>query len=232
MLDGAFLPNIFGFTPKVAALTDGLGGRAALIEVSFKPWCAARQTMAATQATKEVMQAGVAADDMTAITAYVLPPHLRMIDHGVTAGDRASHLTSLAYQMALAACAPEAASDVRQSPGSLPAPVAAFMQKIRVVADEELLTAYPKAWPARVVAETQSGRHERTVSHVPGDPERAFSDADVREKFLRFTAPLLQDDGAEEALRLCLSVFDDSEGPALLLRDMEQVYADSIADAQ
>jgi 2-methylcitrate dehydratase PrpD len=155
-----------------------------------------------------------------------------MIDHGVTAGDRASHLTSLAYQMALAACAPEAASDVRQSPGSLPAPVAAFMQKIRVVADEELLTAYPKAWPARVVAETQSGRHERTVSHVPGDPERAFSDADVREKFLRFTAPLLQDDGAEEALRLCLSVFDDSEGPALLLRDMEQVYADSIADAQ
>jgi 2-methylcitrate dehydratase PrpD len=105
------------------------------------------------------------------------------------------------------------------------------MQKIRVVADERLLTSYPKAWPARVVVEARSGRHERTVSHVPGDPERAFSDADVREKFLRFVAPLLQDDGAEEALRLCLGVFADSEGPALLLRDIEQVYADSIADA-
>ena len=31
-----------------------------------------------------------------------------MIDHGVTAGDRFSHLTSVQYQMAVAALAPDA----------------------------------------------------------------------------------------------------------------------------
>ena len=50
------------------------------------------------------------------IRAAVLPPHLKMIDHGVVAGDRASHLTSLPYQLAVAALAPDAALDVAQSP--------------------------------------------------------------------------------------------------------------------
>ena len=57
----------------------------ALHQVSFKPWCAARQTMAATQALKEIMAEGVAAGDITRIEAAVLPPHQKMIDHGVTA---------------------------------------------------------------------------------------------------------------------------------------------------
>ena len=41
-----------------------LATRAKLTEVSFKPWCAARQTMAATQAFTEIVEGGVApADD-------------------------------------------------------------------------------------------------------------------------------------------------------------------------
>ena len=76
-------------------LADGLGGLA-LEQVSFKPWCAARQTMAATQALKELLAEGVDAGSIARIGVAVLPPHLKMIDHGVTAGDRFSHLTSAA----------------------------------------------------------------------------------------------------------------------------------------
>lgn len=232
MLDGAFLSNVYGVTPNLAALTAGLGEQPALMEVSFKPWCAARQTMAATQALKEIMHGGVVADDISDITAFVLPPHLWMVDHGVTAGDRASHLTSLPYQMAVAALAPDAAFDIGQSPAGLAPPVQALMQKIKVVADDGLLAPYPKAWPARVVVETRAGRQERDVTHVPGDPGRAYSDSDVREKFQRFVMPVLQDDGAEDALRLCLAVFEDREAPAMLLREIEEVYAESAAIPQ
>src|SRR5262249_5466251 len=90
LLEGRVLPDVLGIAPDIAALTDGLGERIALTEVSFKPWCAARQTMAATQALNDIIAGGVA----PAAIVSVPPPHLKMIDHGVVAGDRASHLTS------------------------------------------------------------------------------------------------------------------------------------------
>src|SRR5215467_13398535 len=159
-------------TPDVAALTDGLGERVALTEVSFKPWCAARQTMAATQALKDVVASGVAPAAIDEIAVSVLPPHLKMIDHGVLAGDRASHLTSVQYCMALAALAPDMAFDVQQTPPDLPPAVRGLMAKIKVEADARLLV--PVSWPARVRVAAGSARHEREVTHVPGDPALPF----------------------------------------------------------
>jgi 2-methylcitrate dehydratase PrpD len=127
LLEGRGLPDVLGITPDLAALTDGLGERIALAEVSFKPWCAARQTMAATQALKDVIASGVAPAAIDAIVVSVPPPHLKMIDHGVVAGDRASHLTSVQYTMATAVLAPEVALDVQQAPPELPSPVRALM---------------------------------------------------------------------------------------------------------
>src|SRR4029453_8314364 len=131
LVEGQFLPGVYGVTPDLAAFTEGLGERAALTEVSFKPWCAARQTMAATQALKEIIEAGVAPTAMDAITVSVLSPHLKMIDHGVVAGDRASHLTSVQYCMAVAALAPELAFDLQQAPSQLPPAGRGFMAKIK-----------------------------------------------------------------------------------------------------
>src|SRR5262249_30893739 len=106
LIEGPVLSGAYGITPDVAALTDGLGERIALAEVSFKPWCAARQTMAATQALREIIASGIAPAAIDEIAVSVPPPHLKMIDHGVTAGDRASHLTSVQYCMAGAAAGP------------------------------------------------------------------------------------------------------------------------------
>jgi 2-methylcitrate dehydratase PrpD len=199
LFEGRVLPDILGIRPDVAALSDGLGERIALAEVSFKPWCAARQTMAATQALKDVIASGVAPAAIDAIVVCVPPPHLKMIDHGVVAGDRASHLTSVQYAMATAALAPEMAFDVQQTPPDLPPPVRALMAKIKVEADERLLADYPASWPARVRVAAGSTRHARDVAHVPGDPAHSFDRENVRKKFLRFTQPVL---GAEKAARI------------------------------
>jgi 2-methylcitrate dehydratase PrpD len=92
--DGDFLKNIYGITPDIVLLARGAGSLA-LEQVSYKPWCAARQTMAATQALKEVLAEGVDPQSIARIGVAVLPAHQKMIDHGVTAGDRFSHLTSV-----------------------------------------------------------------------------------------------------------------------------------------
>jgi 2-methylcitrate dehydratase PrpD len=203
LVESQFLPGVYGVTTDAAALSDGLGERVALTEVSLKPWCAARQTMAATQALKEIVEAGVPPAAMDEIRVSVLPPHLKMIDHGVVAGDRASHLTSVQYCMAVAALAPDLAFELGPAAPEPPPAVRGFMARIRVEADERLLADYPRAWPARVRVAAGSARHERTVTHVPGDPARAFDRARVHEKFLRFAAPVLRAEGAERMLACC-----------------------------
>jgi 2-methylcitrate dehydratase PrpD len=229
LVEGQFLPAVYGVTPDLAALTDGLGERVALTEVSFKPWCAARQTMAATQALKESIEAGVAPATMREITVSVLPPHLKMIDHGVVAGDRASHLTSVQYCMAVAALAPELAFDLQQAPSQVPPAVRAFMTKIKVQADEGLLADYPRSWPARVcVAAAGAAQHERIVTHVPGDPARAFDRAHVHEKFLRFVQPVLGAEAAERMLARCRAALATGEFTPLL-DEIEQTCSDALA---
>ncbi len=218
LVDGNFLAGVYGVTPDVAALTDGLGERVALAEVSFKPWCAARQTMAATQALNEIIASGIAPAAMSEIEVAVLPPHRKMIDHGVKGGDRASHLTSLQYCMAVAALAPEMAIDVQSSPPEPSPAVRSFMARIKVEADEGLLADYPRTWPARVRVTAGSERHERLVSHVPGDPARPFDRAQVRSKFIRFVAPVLGADEAEHILARCSEVCVSGELSSLVNR--------------
>src|SRR6476620_214229 len=129
--EGDFLKNIFGITPN-AALLGGGTGEPALSQTSFKPWCAARQTMGATQALREILADGVEPQSILRIGVAVLPPHLKMIDHGVTAGDRFSHLTSVQYQMAVAALAPDLAYGLSEPSGPTPPALSAFMSRIQV----------------------------------------------------------------------------------------------------
>jgi 2-methylcitrate dehydratase PrpD len=221
LADGAFFKTVFGITPNISALRHGFG-ELALGQVSFKPWCAARQTMAATQALKEILGEGVQAGSISAIEVAVLPPHLKMIDHGVAAGDRASHLTSVQYQMAVAALNPDAAFELSPSSGTISSSVQSFMAHITVRVDESLLASgYPKTWPARVSVVSSSGRHERLITHVPGDLARAFGENDLKRKFCRLVAPIIGEYPAEDMFVRSLSALDRS--PAALVRDIGQI---------
>ena len=219
LADGDFLKNIYGITPNMAALRDGLG-ELALQQTSFKPWCAARQTMAATQALKEIIAQGVAAESITAIEATVLPPHLKMIDHGVAPGDRFSHLTSVQYQMAVAALTPDAAYNVVGPAGAISPVLQSFIARIKVRSDDGLLAAgYPKVWAAHVAVKAASGRHERRVTHVPGDPAVAYGEGDLKAKFARVTASVISGEQTETMYGQGLAAVDR---PGAVLASLEQ----------
>jgi 2-methylcitrate dehydratase PrpD len=216
--DGDFLKNIYGVTPNAAIIADGLG-ELALSRTSFKPWCAARQTMAATQALKELLAEGVAADTIVRVGVAVLPPHLKMIDHGVVVGDRFSHLTSVQHQMAVAALAPDLAYGLNAPAGPTSPDILAFMERIKVRAEESLLSAgYPQAWPAHVTVTTRTKRHERSVLHVPGDPSRPFGADDLEAKFVKVLSPAF---GTERATALFATALGGIDNPAGMIGEID-----------
>ena len=188
ILRSRLLPDVFGIKPDLAAMAGAQEQPLALFEVSFKPWCAARQTMPATQALREVLASGLPPDRIKAIKAFVVPLHLKMIDQGVYPGDRGSYLKSLAYQMAIAALRPQSRFDVAPSEEKLTSPVMDFMRRITVTADEKLMASYPREWRARIVVETLDGPREHAVAAVPGDPSRPMPVSELASKFNRLAA--------------------------------------------
>jgi 2-methylcitrate dehydratase PrpD len=227
LLDGRFFASVYDIQPDTGALTRGLDQHLAMLDVSFKPWCAARQTMAATQALKDILARGVRPDKIAEIEAGVLPPHHGMLDHGVKTGDRASFLTSLPYQMALAAVAPDDAFDVAQSPAEVPEPIAALMAKVTVTQNERLLARYPKVWPAHIRVATVAGEvHEKEVEYVPGDVRRPFGVEEVRQKFRRFAAPVLGKEGTDTMLTLAAQTLAAPDAPQRLFDAIEQACVD------
>jgi 2-methylcitrate dehydratase PrpD len=231
LLEGNFFPGVYGIAPNASAFTDGLSRGAASLDLSFKPWCAARQTMPATQALKEITAEGVAAESITAIKASVLPPHRRMIDHGVKPGDRASYLTSVQYTMAVAALVPHLTDALSPAPEDVPDAVLALMRRITVEPDETLLADYPRVWPAHVTVTTKTGVRERRVTAVPGDPSRPFGEADVAAKFRRFVAPVAGPEAGNRLLSAASGVIAGDCSARDVLQAIQSVAWDIISPA-
>ncbi len=153
-------------------------------EVSFKPWCGAKQTMSASHALRMLMP--IDPDDIAGITVRIPPAYADMIGHQPTAANRSSHLTSLRYQMALSALTPDSMHDASQLPGPQSARLYDFCQRITVEIADELQEFYPARFPAEVSLVTGAGdtRTMRMLS-APGDPEMPMSDNAIVEKFER-----------------------------------------------
>jgi 2-methylcitrate dehydratase PrpD len=215
LFEEEFFSSVYRLSPDPDVLVGSVDRPPAVIQTSFKPWCAARQTMAAAQAAREIVDEGVSPAEMSELVVGVPPATLKMINHGIVPGDRTSCLTSVPYQMALAALEPDATLDTSQVRETLPEAIAGFMSKISVKADEELLRHYPRSWPARLAVTTPSGKREKVVLHVPGDPERPFDELQVAAKFWRLTTRILGERAAENLLRRSLGALDGAPGALL-----------------
>jgi hypothetical protein len=66
------------------------------------------------------------------------------------------------------------------------------------------------------------------VTHVPGDPARPFSEDDLRQKFVRVTAPVLD---AEQARAVFNRALDAVENPAGMLAEIERITDSAKASA-
>lgn len=225
ILQSRLLPDVFGISLDIDVMSAGLGREVKLDEVSIKPWCAARQTMAGTQALRELIDDGIAVADIHEIAVSVPPPHLKMIDHGIRPGDRASRLTSLPYQMAVAALEPGRAFDISQSSLNITDAFQSFMALIKVSPDEGLLADYPAAWPARIVVTTQTGRRGRLVHDVPGDPARPYAEPDVDRKFDQVVMPLLGKDDARSIRERGSTALQSGHSLMLLVGEIDRIAA-------
>ena len=61
---------------------------------------------------------------------------------------------------------------------------------------------------------------ESDVSHVPGDPDRAFDSGDIKAKFRRFVNPVLGGETTERMLECGLSALEHQQSCRLLMQEL------------
>jgi len=74
-----------------------------------------------------------------------------------------------------------------------------FIQKIKVVASDELEKEFPKMQPSVVDIVTKDGqKHSQRVDYAKGDPRETMTDDDLMDKFYGLTADFLNEDRRKE----------------------------------
>jgi 2-methylcitrate dehydratase PrpD len=188
LLDGQW-SKITGIALEAECLTAGLGTTFLIDELCFKPWCAAKQTIAATDAFRDILTtAGPNANDIVEIRIDVPSAYAAMIDRQQLPSARLESFASVQYQLALAAFAPDRAYDVVRATTVTDPNVARLMSVTRVAIDEALDASYPSAWPARVYVRLAGGtEHTREVHHPLGDPGTVYGWSELERKCERVT---------------------------------------------
>ncbi len=213
LLDGGWLARTHGVKCDTGPLAAAAPGEGPLGALSLKPHCAAKQTIAAIDAFQNLLHAGVAPGAIASVRIAVPPAYAEMIAHRNT-GTRVGRITSAAYHLALAAYRPNELDNVaRPDLGGHPE-VAAFMERVEVIADPSLEQHYPQRWPARLEVRLKDGRSEsKLVVDARGDQPR-FGEVDVRAKFHRLADHVIGRPAADEMAEACLSATerDDALG--------------------
>lgn len=192
LLDGPdWLRRTHGLAFDAAPLTEELGTPTIYRELSLKPYCSAKQSIAAVDAFRQILAEGVAPAAIDAIEVRVPPAYAGMISRAALRGNRASTMVSAAYQIALAALRPDAMYDIARDEVPFDPEVTSLAGRVTVVADEALAAGFPRRFPASVAVREGGRRHERTVSEATGDPGRPLDDAAVAAKLERAARPVL-----------------------------------------
>jgi 2-methylcitrate dehydratase PrpD len=188
----------------------------AVAALSLKPYCAAKQTIAAIDAFRNLLEQGIAPGDIVALHVAVPRAYAAMIAHRNAAASRMARITSAAYQLALAAYRPAGLDDVARPNLAGDSSIAGFMDRVEVVSDEALAQHYPERWPARVEAVLQNGRTVTSlVFDARGDPPR-FGDLNARAKFHRLADPVVGAPAANELAEACLAAIERDDALAIL----------------
>ncbi|HLH93932.1 MAG TPA: MmgE/PrpD family protein [Xanthobacteraceae bacterium] len=184
LLDGCAFEDAWGFAldrDRLAAITPR---RSCYPALSLKPFCSAKQSIAAVEALRMLLASGIKPDAIAAVRVKVPPAYLGMISLKAQDQVRTTTLVSAARQLALLAIDPERLYDVdRSRPMIAKERVAELEAKITIVAEPALACHYPRSWPAEVeVLSTDGGTLRELVVAAPGDPERALDAAAVDNK--------------------------------------------------
>jgi 2-methylcitrate dehydratase PrpD len=182
LLDSNWLRDAHGIEADVSRLTAGLGQASIYAQLSLKPFCSAKQAIAATEALSTLIDEGLAPQTITKVTVRVPPPYVRMISTRPEAGSRSSTIVSAAYQLGLAATRPDRLYDIERADAMTDAEALAFAGKVVVVPDESLLGDFPASFPAEIEVSAGDRTYRRRVTVAFGDPARPLDDVALKQK--------------------------------------------------
>ena len=198
LLDGPWLRDAQGLDANAAMLTQGLGKGSIYTQMTLKPFCSAKQSIAAVETLMSLLDQGLSPDAITAVRVRVPPPYSRMIAMKAEAGARSSTIVSAAFQMGLAAYRRERLYDIERADVVRDAAVA-FAAKVEIVADEALLEYFPANFPAEIEVTAGGQVSRQRITAASGDPERPLDDAALLDKAERVSQQM---GGAFDAKKL------------------------------
>jgi 2-methylcitrate dehydratase PrpD len=211
LLDDDWMMRTHGIECDPGPLVATAHGDGAVGALSLKPYCAAKQTIAAIDALRDLLAQGISPHDIVSLHVAVPPAYAEMIGHSNAAGSRIARITSVAYQLALAAYRPDELDNVARPNLAGESEIAAFIARVGVIPDKSLEQHYPEHWPACVEALLKNGRTEtKLVLDSRGDPPSS-GDLDVRAKFHRLADRVIGKPAASELAEACLAATEHDD---------------------
>jgi 2-methylcitrate dehydratase PrpD len=168
-------------------LTEGLGSRWALAETSFKFHASCRHTHPAADALLELMrEQRLKPEDVAKVTAHVHQGALDVL--GPVTDPRTLHQSkfSMGFVLALIAFYGRAGLADFNDAALRDSEIRGFHDKVEMVLDPEVDSAYPRRWIGRVSVKTRDGRTlEKRILSPKGDPDNCLTRAELEDKALR-----------------------------------------------
>jgi 2-methylcitrate dehydratase PrpD len=209
ILDKTWLTDSHGIEFDRDRLTEKLGAGSVYAALSMKPFCSAKQGIAAIEAFSTI-RTSVRPDAITKVRVRVPPAYAGMIATRAEPGARQSTMVSVAHQIALAALDPDRLYDVDRSAAKEKSDIVDFAAKVEVVADTALDAFYPQHWPAEVEVEAGGEVLRQRVVEANGDPEQPLDRADVVAKAVCVLDPLVGGDRAAAWVETVSAALDDA----------------------
>lgn len=184
-------------------LLNNLGQGFYIDQTGIKPYPTARQALSAVEAFREIMATNrINPESIQEVSVWVPGQFIAIIDHPDLPGNRRESVSSVQYQIALAACEPNRLLDVKRERLVKDECIRALIEKIHVKPSEELERDYPSVWPARVQIQADGRTYSGEMLHPKGDQHNKFSWDDVTSKFRWVVKPALNEVETEQVADL------------------------------
>jgi len=226
LLDGNGFEETWGFALDRDQLTSASIAHSIYPALSMKPFCSAKQSIAAAEALRAILASGIEPGAIAAVRVRVPPAYATMVALKAQDQVRTTTLVSAARQLALLACDPARLYDVDRSAAVTDPAILRFEAKVEIVADEALTQYYPHDWPAEVeVVRTDGSARRELVIAAPGDPSRPLDQGALDDKAHRLLDRLIGREGAEGLMGIARRGLDDESGCRALAGAFVQCFA-------
>ncbi|HZV49591.1 MAG TPA: MmgE/PrpD family protein [Candidatus Dormibacteraeota bacterium] len=216
LLDGRW-SEMSGIPLRPSLLAAGLGATYEIERVSVKPYCSAKQALSGVEGFLRILEEeAVDVGSIQRVVVGVPGQYVHMVGQPGLPRDRLGSITSVRYQLALAAYDRDGLLDVARTRLHDEDRFRAFMDRVAVEPADDLEPYYPAAWPARVEVSTSSGTVRRVVHHTRGDETAPLDWGELEAKFRRLVHGRLDATSADRLIVACKSLGSGTSVQGLL----------------